>query len=286
MTRRPLTLLLLVLCLAPPAAAHHVWLVPADALPAPGRAVPVELRIGHHDPGERLPRNPHRIRRFALLGPDGESPVPGVGGATPAGIAHPSGAGDQAVVYRGSEGRIVLPAAKFNRYLEEQGLTAVLRRRAARGETDRPGREVYSRSLKALLTVGGEGTGGDGPAAPSVHVAPTGLDLELVPETRPAELQRGDTLELRLLWHGAPRAGVQVTAAPIPHGAHPAADPPRTTVVSDADGRLRLALPTAGPWQLTAVVMEPADDRPDAEWRSVWTSLTFTVPLEAGTRIQ
>lgn len=287
--RRPttplLTLAALALaCLATPAAAHHVWLLPADARPAVGDAVPVDLRIGHRDPGERLPRAPDRIRRFALLGPGGETAVPGVAGTAPAGIARPAAAGDHAVVYRGTEGRLELPAAKFHRYLEEQGLDRVVARRAALGEAERPGRELFSRSLKTLITAGRSAGPGAGPGAgdgPSVHLAPTGLDLELVPATRPAELAPGDDLTLRLLWRGAPRAGVRVTAAPVE-----GADDHRASAVTGADGRVRFRLPVAGPWQLTAVVMERAEDREDAEWRSVWTSLTLTVTLEDGARMQ
>jgi hypothetical protein len=55
---------------------------------------------------------------------------------------------------------------------------------------------------------------------------------------------------------------------------------PVSRAVSDADGRLRLDLPVprkarADAWLAAAVVLEPPAPGSDAEWRSVWTSLTF-----------
>ena len=44
-----------------------------------------------------------------------------------------------------------MEAARFNAYLADEGAEAVIAARKAQGQTDQPGREVYSRYLKSLI---------------------------------------------------------------------------------------------------------------------------------------
>ena len=258
-----------LLAAAPTATAHHVWIEVADFTPEPGATLPVELHVGDHLPGERLPRNASRIVRFAILGDEaGEQAVPGVDGVRPFGIARLGEApGERVIVYRGNESHNTLPPERFARYLEEEGLDSIAARRAELGESDQPGSESYSRSLKALITVGGAAPA-EGTRSP--HLEAAGLDLELVPERRPAALRAGDELTLRLLWQGEPLAGTRVVAV-----AAAAPDAPQAAE-SDAEGKVRFRLGAGGLWRLTAIHMQRADDG-DTDWRSVWTALTFEV---------
>ena len=273
-TTLPAAALAAALLAAPPAAAHHVWIEVADFTPAAGSTLPVDLRVGDHLPGDRLPRNASRIVRFAVVGGGDERPIAGVDGVHPSGVARLGAeTGERVIVYRGNEARNVLPPERFARYLDEEGLAAITARRAELGESDRPGRERYSRSLKALIAVGGAAPAGDPGRSP--HLEAAGLDLELVPETRPAALAAGDRLALRLLWHGEPLAGARVAAV-----AAAAPDAP-LAAVSDAGGRVRFRLGAAGLWRLTAVHMERAEGAAGTEWASVWTALTFVVPERA-----
>lgn len=264
------------LAAAPTTTAHHVWIEVADFTPEPGATLPVELHVGDHLPGERLPRNASRIVRFAILGGDGagaggERAVPGVDGVRPFGIARLGEApGERVIVYRGNESHNRLPPERFARYLEEEGLDSIAARRAELGESDQPGSESYSRSLKALISVGGAAPA-EGTRSP--HVEAAGLDLELVPERRPAALRAGHELSLRLLWKGEPLAGTRVVAI-----AAAAPDAPQAAE-SDADGKVRFRLGEGGLWRLTAIHMQRADDG-DPDWRSVWTALTFELPGE------
>jgi hypothetical protein len=257
-----------LLLAALPAAAHDFWIAPADFTPLAGEPFGVELRVGDGFPGEAVPRRDGHDLRFALIGEAGEMSVAGVDGASPAGVAVAPRSGDAVLVYRGADSALTLPAEIFEAYLREEGLEDVAALRAARGEAAGPGRELYSRSVKALVTVGPPGAA---VSAPSPHLRPTGLPLELVPETRPAELAPGDELVLRLLRDGEPLAGARVRA--VPHDDPAAASAART----GSDGRVSFDLDCPGTWLFAAVAMEEAPEEAPADWRSTWTSLTLDV---------
>lgn len=245
------------------AVAHDFWIEPTTHRPGPGRVVGLGLRVGEGFVGDPVPRDPARIDSFVLLGPDGTTPVAGRDGADPAGLIAPGSPGMHVVAYRSHRAAIELPGDRFERYLAEEGLDAVLAERARRGERDRPGREVYSRCAKALIDVpGGTGAGFD-------RVA--GLRLELVPESDPFRLASGGELAIRLLFEGQPVEGVRVAALP---SAEPAGGADGRT---DREGRVRLSLSRPGRWLVKAVHMIPARSGLDADWESLWASLTFEV---------
>lgn len=247
---------------APPAAGHDLWLEPSDATPPAAAAVTVDVRVGDAFPGEALPWRPAATVRFAVVGAAGERAVEPLAGTPAARFAAPPG--DLAVVFRSGEAAIELAAEKFAGYLAEEGLDAVAAAREARGVAHLPGREVYSRSVKALLRVGGAAGGA------SAHSRPTGLDLELVPAVSPYDLAVGDELELALLWHGEPLAGALVEA--VARTAPEAVYRRRT----DERGTVRLPVGASGFWRVAVVHMLEADGR-EADWRSVWSTLTFEI---------
>jgi Domain of unknown function (DUF4198) len=71
--------------------------------------------------------------------------------------------------------------------------------------------------------------------------------------------------------NGKPIAGVQISAFSN-------ADPQtRHLVRTDAEGRARVALPSAGPWLLNAAHMVDSTTA-NLHWLSWWASLTFARP--------
>jgi uncharacterized GH25 family protein len=257
------TLALLALFLVPPAAAHEFWIEPATFQPAPGATVAIGLRSGENQVGETVPRREARIERFELVGPGTKLPVRGAEGRDPAGEATPPVAGSWQVVFRSRPLSITLDPAEFEAYLREEGLEHVIAERAAKGQARVDGREIYSRCAKALLSVGGAGAGFD---------RVVGLPLELIPERDPAALGTDRTFPVRLEFDGKPLAGALVVAR-----AKGAADRP-LRARTDAAGRAILELDGPGPWLVTSVHMIPAPEGSDADWESLWASLTFLAP--------
>jgi len=252
--------------------AHDFWIDPSSFRPAPGQRVLVRLRVGQKFKGDPMPRDPKLLRRFSLFSgtpgsgtSGGETPVPGVAGAEPAGFATVTSPGLNLITYASGRSSVELDGAKFEAYLADEGLETIKAQRARKGQTAAPAKEVFSRYAKSYLAVGGAG----GPGYDRV----LGLTLELVPEKDPTALADGAELPVRLLYLGKPLPGVLVAAF--------TRDRPdaRVTARTDAAGRARLRLdhPGAGPgvWLVKAVHMIPAPADAGADWESFWASLTF-----------
>lgn len=271
---RPMTRVLRVLApvaaillgMAATARAHDFWIEPSSFTPTPGEGVTLRLLVGERFAGESVPRSDAMIARFVIAGPEGESEVRGAEGADPAGIALVEKPGLHVVGYRSRTTAIEIEAGKFESYLATEGLERVSALRAARGESDQPGRERYSRNARALLAAGDAAAGGAD--------APLGFTLELVAERNPYAMVPGDELPLRLTYDGVPIAGVLVSAINRDH--------PGATVAARTDdaGHVRLRLAAAGDWLVKAVHMIALPPGEDAQWESFWASLTFTLAAD------
>jgi uncharacterized GH25 family protein len=255
---------LLGLLAGPALRAHDFWIEPSSFRPQTGARVAVRLRVGEGLRGDPVPRDPGQIERFVTAGPEGEAGVPGVPGGEPAGWVSPASPGLRWIVYDSGHSSLALGAAKFERYLGQEGLERIRRLRASRGQSGVPAREIYSRCAKSLLAVGDRaGAGFD---------RVLGLELELVPEKNPYLLKAGETLPVRLLYHGKPLEGALVTA--LPQGAPDA----RVSSRSDRRGHADLRLDRPGLWLVKAVHMVSAPAGSGADWESLWASLTFELP--------
>ena len=250
-------------CLAAPALAHDFWIEPSTFRPAVGSTVTLRLVVGQGFRGDALPRNPALIVRFVLVSDAGETPVAGRPADEPAGSARIDRPGLQVAGYRSRTSQVSLEPAKFEDYLREEGLEAIIAERSGRGESQKPSRELFSRCAKALLEAAGAPGGGD---------RPLGFTLELVAEKSPYGLSAGAELPVRILYEGKPLPGALIAALPY--------DEPdrKLSQRSDAYGRVVFRLPRAGVWLVKAVHMVRTKDNTEAEWESFWASLTFEIP--------
>ena len=255
--------LLLLIASSLPASAHEFWIEPSTFRPAPGVRVDVGLRSGENHVGVPVPRREARIERFELLGPTTKSAVRGAEGRDPAGEATPGAAGTWLVVLRTRAQSIKLAPPEFEAYLREEGLEHVIAARAAKGQERVDGREIYSRCAKALLSVGGGGPGFE---------RVVGFPLELIAEKDPAALGGDRKLPVRLEFDGKPLAGALVLARAKGAGDRP------LRARTDENGRAVFELPDEGPWLVTSVHMVPAPAGSDADWESLWASLTLLAP--------
>jgi uncharacterized GH25 family protein len=247
--------------------AHDFWIEPSASRIAVGVPVSASLKVGVACPGDIVRRKAERIERFELVGPSGAIALTGEEGVDPAGAATPTKPGLHAVVYRSKRVSIELAAAEFEAYLKEEGLEKVSRLRAERGESDKPGREVYSRCAKALVAVG------ETPADASDNA--TGLRYEIVATGNPLNLditrEGGATLTVQTLFEGKPLAGAKVKAI------HCGGGTPVSTAITDENGRATLPIGTPGRWVIASTEMIEAPKDSGAQWESLWASLVFEV---------
>ena len=240
-------------------SAHDFWIAPETFKPSPGSLLGVHLRVGEDGRGEEVQRDEARIRRFVAVSANGEKPLVGVDGSTPAGRVRLGDAGVVTLGYHSTPRELVLPAEKFESYLREEGLEAVLAERARLGEQAREGREHYERSSKSLVGVGGaDGLG-----------ATLGLPYEFV-----VLGVSGGELELELRFEGRPMADTAVHFQSLAVEPESSAPPLAATVHrTDANGRVRA--PAEGRWLITSVHMQRAEPDSGADWHSWWGSLTY-----------
>lgn len=105
--------------------------------------------------------------------------------------------------------------------------------------------------------------------ASRVFAEPAGMRLELVPRQDPTSLAAGGTLDVVLLDRG--KALARHPVALLREGSK---EPIAAT--TDAEGRVRLALPASGRYMLRATVLEPSEDKTTA-WDVHFTTMTFEV---------
>jgi uncharacterized GH25 family protein len=261
---------LMTLCLlgASAAQAHEFWLMPQSFSVPRAQEFQLELRVGAGWPGESLGRNPAYIERFGLVDVKGERGIAGQPGGDPAGTVVGRTPGAAWAVFRSKRSEITLEATKFESYLRDEGLENIIEARRLNGTSDAPAREMYSRCAKSLLQVG------DSAKASSAFLKRnTGLTLELIPQTDPQQLRGGGSFTVQLLYLNQPLRGALVKAL-----AQTAADEAKAAQITgrtDAQGRVSLPLSHGGVWLINAVHMVKAPSQLNADWESVWSSLTF-----------
>ena len=223
-------------------------------------------RVGTGWPGETLPRDPARIVRFALVDALGERPIEGEPGADPAGTIALRRPGIAIALYRSRPSPVRLEAEAFESYLRDEGLDRVVAARAAHGESQQPGVEIFSRNAKAMLVAPGPADRRQRRAA----LAPAGRpDPRARARDRPAPARRRAAVRAAVLYRGKPLAGALVKAYPKDGNER------RLSARTDAQGRVRFVLPEGGVWLISAVHMIDAPAASGARWESLWSSLTF-----------
>lgn len=266
----------LVVLAASSLAAHDTWLVPVPIESGfrvtPGQSVKVALNTSEDFPTSEAAAAPDRIARFEYnslergwnvvtkleFRVEGKSLVadvtPGPGLTFVAAVTHPR--------------LIVLEAPVFTEYITEEGLEEIVTARAARGESEKPGRERYSKVAKLALCAPGEGVSfGNSLDLPEIQ------PLEIVPEEDPCELRVGDTLHVQVLFQDEPLGNVRVGAGYAGvHGHHYP-----VWVTTDAEGRAAIPLDRSGAWFVRTLHMIPSAEFEDADWQSWFSTLTFEV---------
>ena len=248
-----------------PALAHDMWIEPSTFLPVPGDIVPIRLRVGQKLLGDPMPRDPQLVKDFVVEESVGagvgknraRKPVVGRDGGDPAGFVRPT-SGLAVVGYQSHPSVVDMTADKFNQYLAEEGLEAIVAERRRRHLSGSGARDLFTRCAKALLYTG---------AARGAQDRPLGFELELVAEKNPYETN-GD-VPIRLTYQNRPLAGALVVAI------NRLRPDDRLTARTDAAGRVHFHFTPGGLWLVKAVHMVAAADRARADWASYWASLTF-----------
>src|SRR5256885_3000506 len=244
-----------------PLAAHDMWIEPTAFKPQLGQILGVRLRVGQDLLGDPLLLDPSLVNQFVVQDTDGQRPIVRRAGGDPAGLVRVTTPGVLVIGYHSRPSAIEMAAEKFNQYLREEGLDAIVALRASRKETGAAVRELFSRCAKSLVL--------SGPSNNDRGDRQMGFPLELVAERNPYASGADRDLPVRLLYENRPLAGALVVAI---NRLNPAE---KLSARTDAEGRVRFKLRPAGLWLIKAVHMVPAPADAHADWASFWASLTF-----------
>lgn len=205
---------------APVAAAHDVWL----SLTGDASSRRVIVNYGH--PDDRPPTMPDKILDLVAIGPDGRTSL--LSGIAPAQDRGFPVAQSRPFV----DGGHLLLAARYDNGFwikTTDGLYFNATRRLVPDAAD----SLWSVKFAKALS---------GSGAPWSAVI--GHDLELVPLSDAAALHPGQTLRLRVLFHGKPLAGAEVERG---DGATAVPEPDIPRFKTDAEGIASVPIVTAGP---------------------------------------
>jgi uncharacterized GH25 family protein len=265
--RRALFLTALVLLPTLPAFAHDYWLEPESFFVAASDTVAVRMHVGEALKSEaERPFQKKPTLKFQLFSAKETLDLLPFGkeDKTPVVTLTPKAAGTYLIAMERDAQFIKLDAKKFNDYLAEEGLDAVLEQRRKAGEDKAEGRERYRRYLKSIIQAG------DKPD--DTYKKVLGQKLEIVPQSNPAALKAGDSLVVQVLFDGKPLAGARLSA-------HVRSDGKVETqkVVTSKEGTATVKIDRAGTWLLRLVHMRRAADDKEADWESFWASCSFGV---------
>jgi uncharacterized GH25 family protein len=248
-------------------AAHDTWLVPATFKVMAGQPVRVALNTSEDFPTSEAAAAPDRIARFETVTVAGLQEVTGARVDGKSLVADVTPGPELTMVAAVTRPRlIVLEEKVFNQYIIEEGLEHIVAARAVRGESFSEGRERYSKIAKLALCV-------EGGTDDRRYRQPLGLRVEIVPLTNPCGLRAGDVLVVQVLFEDRPLGNVWVGAGTAGTRGHHYPFRAKT----DAEGRVVVPLPKAGPWFIRALHMVPSTEFEDAQWQSWFSTLTFAV---------
>ncbi|MCA1614763.1 MAG: DUF4198 domain-containing protein [Acidobacteria bacterium] len=263
--------LLAVLALAGSAFAHDLWLIPSRFSVAPGAKVSVSLNTGDTFPASEGAVKPERVERASVVTAAGSTPIKSFhaeGKSTVADFVAPREGGGVVVEVVLAPVATKQPRAGFDEFVRHEGLDQVAAALAHEPTRRAEERRTYAKYAKSFLRVGRGG------GAAGLFSRPLGHRLEIVSESDPYDLKRGQALPVRLLFDGRPLANARLVVGST--DAATATQSNMAGVRTDGDGRalLRTVRP-GGAHYVHALHMIPASGRPDVEWESFWATLTF-----------
>ena len=245
-------------------SSHEFWLQPDKFIYNRGETINIKFLVGENFEGENWSGNHSKIHTLDFYFGGVKDDLSGM-------ISDEKGdsaqftlydEGTAMVTFNSNNSFIELDSAKFNAYLQEDGLVEAIEYRKQHNETDSSGREWYQRSVKTIFQVG--------TIFDNTFSRETSLPLDIIPQTNPYKLKSGDSLEIKILFQKNPLGGQLVKLWHKVNGQLIKAE-----FTTDKNGMIKFPVITNGSWMLSTVKMERLENNPGADWQSYWGSLTW-----------
>ena len=248
------------------ALAHEYWIEPDRHAVAPGDPIAARMRVGQDFAGPIFPYLSHRFHNYAVHDRTGTHPVKALEGDEISARIDAAAAGLTIITYQSTADTATFETlTDFADYLDYEGLGRVVEQRRTAALPAAGFAEDYVRCAKTLIQAG--------PVEAADQDRPTGLPAELVALDNPFTpgLAR---LRVRMLWQGAPEAGLQVAVF------HRAEQVTRQLYTTDAEGVVEIDVTRPGRYLLNAVHIQRTGRYEGTVWESHWASLTFAIGPE------
>ena len=245
-------------------AAHEFWLQPEKFICSRGETINIRFELGEKFRGENWTGNATRINSLNLYLNDSRDDLSDQ-------LSAESGdsiqlamfdEGTAMITFNSNNAFIQLKGTAFNAYLQEEGLFDAARYREMNQLADKPGKELYQRSVKTLIQVGSKTN--------DCFRQPTELPLDIIPLSNPYLLKNNQPLMAKLLFKKKPLVNYDVRIW------HRLRD---TTIMqhlkTNARGEISFPVNTNGNWMISTVKMNSISNNPSADWQSYWGSLTW-----------
>ncbi|HEY1725749.1 MAG TPA: DUF4198 domain-containing protein [Steroidobacteraceae bacterium] len=258
--------------------AHDFWVQLGDSWIAPGEGTSVTLLVGHGPDRQRSLIPAGRIMRFEAVGPnnlrhDLRSSLQLRGPRDDGTVAFRDPGTYLLVLQTDARAYSLLPAIRFNDYLQVEGLTPALLYRERTHRTNADGSEAYSRQAKAIIHVGAA------PYRQAPVTRPLGLPLEIVPDIDPYTEPRPKELPVHVFYRGRPISGALVKLTDLEHDANPI-----ETILTDEKGQAVFYVPPGGKWLLNVIWTQIAPASSDADFETTFSSLSFGYTHSSATK--
>lgn len=245
-------------------SAHEFWLQPHKFIYKRGDKATIKFMVGENFEGENWSGNKSKINFLTLHTSAGKTDLAPF-------ISENKGdslqlilqeEGTAMITYSGLNSYIELAADKFNAYLEEDGLREAIEYRQQHHEADSMGRELYQRSVKTILQVGGK--------YDSLFKQTSALPLDIIPLKHPQLTPGGQKITFKILFNKNPLADHLVKIWYRDNN-----KTIREELLTDRDGTISFRLKRSGNWMVSAVKMVRLENDPKAQWQSYWSSCTW-----------
>lgn len=256
----------IILFMAADVSAHDTWLFPRKADVPVGARVIIDMTSGMAFPRNETAIDPARIRTAQLRLAGRTEPLDKrVRGRASLQIsARLTRAGVATIWVTLNPRTLDLTPAQVQEYMEEIGAADSIVALYPKSGPPKRWREQYVKVAKTIVVVGNG-------ASDTSWAKPAGEDLEIVPVSNPARVVAGDTITFRVLRRGHPVAN-------FPIGDVAANEHSTRLHHTDVHGFVRIKAPLkTSRWMLRATDLRRPDPGVDADWASVFATLTLAV---------
>jgi len=245
-------------------SAHEFWLQPEKFIYRRGATINIKFNVGENFEGENWSGDTSRVQRLNFYYADVKDDLTDAMGKEKGDSVQfaLTDEGTAMVTFNSRNSFIELDSAKFNAYLQEDGLKEAIKYRKQNNETDSAGREYFQRSVKTILQVGS--------VFDSTFKQQTDLPLDIIPQSNPYTIKKRREVTVKVFFKGnlLPNTLMKVW--------HRKKN--KTTkeeYISNRDGEISFDVERTGEWMVSCVKMTRLKNDPTAQWQSYWGSCTW-----------